>query len=74
VGPHRSCNVVRPFLRFVEGFGVGRGTESLAATPRHSHRAKLSPNAVTALNHPNICWLYDVGPNYIVTEYLDGDC
>src|SRR5262249_22770682 len=25
-----------------------------------------------ALNHPNICHLYDVGPNYLVMELIDG--
>ena len=28
--------------------------------------------AIAALNHPNICQLYDVGPNYLVMEYVDG--
>jgi serine/threonine protein kinase len=28
--------------------------------------------AVAALNHPHICQLYDVGPNYLVMEYLEG--
>jgi Tol biopolymer transport system component len=28
--------------------------------------------AVAALNHPNICQLYDVGPNYLVMEFIDG--
>ena len=28
--------------------------------------------AVAALNHPNICALYDVGPNYLVMELVDG--
>ncbi len=27
--------------------------------------------AVTALQHPNICTLYDVGPNYLVMEYIE---
>jgi len=25
------------------------------------------------LNHPNICHLYDVGPNYLVMEYVEGE-
>ena len=28
--------------------------------------------AIAALNHPNICTIHDVGPNYLVMEYLDG--
>jgi serine/threonine protein kinase len=28
--------------------------------------------AIAALNHPHICQLYDVGPNYLVMEYVEG--
>src|SRR3989442_1360168 len=28
--------------------------------------------AVAALNHPNICALYDVGPNYLVMNWKPG--
>jgi eukaryotic-like serine/threonine-protein kinase len=28
--------------------------------------------AIAALNHPNICQVYDLGPDYMVLEYLDG--
>src|SRR5262245_41762526 len=28
--------------------------------------------AVAALNHPNIAKLYDVGPDYLVMEYVEG--
>src|SRR5207342_1230373 len=28
--------------------------------------------AVAALNHPHICTLYDVGPDYLVMEYVEG--
>jgi TolB-like protein/predicted Ser/Thr protein kinase len=28
--------------------------------------------AIAALNHPNICQVYDIGPDYMVLEYLDG--
>src|ERR1700733_6995182 len=27
---------------------------------------------VASLNHPHICQLFDVGPNYLVFEYIDG--
>src|SRR3989442_8311135 len=29
--------------------------------------------AVAALNHPHICTLYDVGPDYLVMEYVEGE-
>jgi len=29
--------------------------------------------AIAALNHPHICTLYDVGPNYLVMELIDGE-
>src|SRR5689334_5605669 len=29
--------------------------------------------AIAALNHPNVCTLHDVGPNYLVMEFLEGE-
>src|SRR5437879_4958075 len=37
-----------------------------------SERFEREAHAIAALNHPNICTLYDVGPNYLVMEYIDG--
>jgi eukaryotic-like serine/threonine-protein kinase len=37
-----------------------------------SRRFELEARAVAALNHPNICTLYDVGPNYLVMEFVNG--
>src|SRR5215475_6316712 len=37
-----------------------------------SQRFEREALAVAALNHPNICTLYDVGPNYLVLEYVEG--
>jgi serine/threonine protein kinase len=37
-----------------------------------SHRFEREARAVAALNHSNICQLYDVGPNYLVMEYIEG--
>jgi serine/threonine-protein kinase len=39
---------------------------------RFTSRFEREAQAVAALNHPNICTLYDVGPNYLVMELLDG--
>jgi eukaryotic-like serine/threonine-protein kinase len=44
---------------------------------RFSERFEREARAVAALNHPNICHLYDVGtspevPGYLVMEFVDG--
>jgi len=35
-------------------------------------RFEREARAVAALNHPPLCTLYDVGPNYLVMEMIDG--
>jgi serine/threonine protein kinase len=40
---------------------------------RYSTRFERESRVIAALNHPNICTLYDVGPNYMVMELLDGE-
>src|SRR5215469_2710792 len=40
---------------------------------RFSDRFEAEARAIAALNHPNICQLYDVGPNYLVMELIDGE-
>src|SRR5271170_3366888 len=40
---------------------------------RFTERFELEARAIAALNHPNICTLYDVGPNYLVMEYIEGE-
>src|SRR5438105_9111979 len=37
-----------------------------------SERFEREAHAVAALNHPNICTLHDVGPNYLVMELVEG--
>jgi len=37
-----------------------------------SERFDRETRAVAAVNHPNICTLFDVGPNYLVMEYIEG--
>src|ERR1039458_8713881 len=37
-----------------------------------SARFDREARAVAALNHPHICQLYDVGPNYLVMECIEG--
>ncbi len=42
------------------------------AQERFPERFEREALAVAALNHPNICQLYDVGPDYLVMELVDG--
>ena len=37
-----------------------------------SDRVAVEARAVASLNHRNICTVYDVGPDYLVMEYIDG--
>jgi len=39
---------------------------------RFSERFHREARAIAALNHPHICMLFDVGPDYLVMEYLEG--
>lgn len=38
-----------------------------------SARFESEARAIAALNHSNICTLFDVGPNYLVMELVDGE-
>jgi eukaryotic-like serine/threonine-protein kinase len=40
---------------------------------RFSERFEREARAVAALNHPHICTLYDIGEDYLVMEYIEGD-
>src|SRR6266478_3593696 len=42
------------------------------AKERFGERFEREARAIAALNHPNICTLYDVGPNYLVMELVEG--
>jgi len=39
---------------------------------RFSDRFMREARAIAALNHPNICTLYDIGPDYLVMELVEG--
>jgi serine/threonine-protein kinase len=38
----------------------------------HGSRFEQEARAIAALNHPHICQIYDVGPDYLVMEYVEG--
>jgi serine/threonine protein kinase len=42
------------------------------AAERFSERFEHEARAIASLNHPHICTLYDVGPNYLVMELVEG--
>lgn len=37
-----------------------------------NERFEREAQAIAALNHPHICSIYDVGPDYLVMEYIEG--
>src|SRR4030095_4811745 len=37
-----------------------------------TERFDREPESIAALNHSNICQLYDVGPNHLVMELIEG--
>src|SRR5215470_14374826 len=51
---------------------MGRDVAVKISSERFSDRFSREVHAVAALNHPNICHLYDVGPNYLVMELVEG--
>ena len=39
---------------------------------KFSERFEREARVIASLNHPNICTLHDVGPNYLVMELVEG--
>ena len=52
---------------------LGRDVAIKITQERFSARFEREARAIASLNHPNICTLYDVGPNYLVMELLEGE-
>src|SRR6202162_1880268 len=52
---------------------MGRDVAIKVSSERFSERFDREVRAVASLNHPNICTLYDVGPNYLVMEFIEGE-
>jgi len=52
---------------------LNRDVAIKVSAAQFSERFEREAKAVAALNHPNICTLYDVGPNYLVMEFVEGD-
>lgn len=51
---------------------MGRDVAIKVVAEQFIERFDREVRAIAALNHPNICTIHDVGPNYLVMEYVDG--
>ena len=51
---------------------LGRTVAVKVSHAAFSERFEREARAVASLNHSNICTLHDVGPNYLVMEYIEG--
>ncbi|HEY6989275.1 MAG TPA: protein kinase, partial [Bryobacteraceae bacterium] len=51
---------------------LGRDVAVKISKTEFTDRFEREARAIAAFNHPNICQIYDVGPNYIVMELIDG--
>ncbi len=52
---------------------LARSVAIKIASQDFSNRFEREARAIAALNHPNICTLYDVGPNFLVMELVQGE-
>jgi serine/threonine protein kinase/tetratricopeptide (TPR) repeat protein len=51
---------------------MGRDVAIKVVAEPLSGRFTREVRTIAALNHPNICTIHDVGPNYLVMEYVEG--
>jgi len=51
---------------------MGREVAIKISSDTFGDRFSVEIRAAAALNHPNICHIYDVGPNYLVMELVEG--
>jgi TolB-like protein len=52
---------------------LGRAVAIKTTHEQFGARFEREGRAISSLNHPNICALYDVGPNYLVMELVEGE-
>src|SRR3954453_14675418 len=52
---------------------LGRAVAIKIAREQFSERFEREARAISSLNHPNVCTVYDVGPNYLVMELVEGE-
>ncbi len=52
---------------------LGRAVAIKSAHRQFTARFEREARVISSLNHPNICTLHDVGPNYLVMELVEGE-
>jgi len=52
---------------------LGREVAIKVSNQQFTERFEREARAIASLNHPNICGLFDVGPNFLVMEYIEGE-
>ena len=52
---------------------LGRDVAIKVSQEQFSERFEREARAIASLNHPNICTLHDIGPNYLVMELVEGE-
>ena len=52
---------------------LGRSVAIKISQEKFSDRFEREARVIASLSHPNICTLYDVGPNYLVMELIEGE-
>jgi len=52
---------------------LGRAVAIKTTREQFNVRFEREARAISSLNHPNICILHDVGPNYLVMELVEGE-
>src|SRR5271156_2059417 len=51
---------------------LNRSVAIKVSNAQFTERFEREAKAIAALNHPNICQIYDIGPNYLVMEDIEG--
>ena len=52
---------------------LGRPVAIKVVDLEFSARFEREARAISSINHPHVCTLFDIGPNYLVMELLDGE-
>src|SRR5580700_8765886 len=51
---------------------LNRDVAIKVSAEQFSERFEREVQAIAALNHSHVCQVYDVGPNYLVMEFIEG--